>query len=79
MHPPKGISTTSKPDVLLPGYQGGTVTEDPGFCTSLTVLSGEVQPADARPTTPFGEVHVRTTEGDWNPGTLCGDTSLFYN
>ena len=68
MPPPKGIPTTSKPDVPLPAYQGGTVPEDSGLHTSPTVLGGEVQPTNTRPTTPFAELHVRIEEGD---GTIC--------
>ena len=53
----KGIPTTSKPDVPLPGYQGGTVSEDPGLCTSPTVLGREVQPTRCQADhMPFGKV-----------------------
>ena len=69
MHLPKGIPTASKPNVPLPGYQGGTVSEDPGLHTSPTVLGGEVQPTDTWPIMPFGKVHARTEEGN---GTICG-------
>ena len=56
VHLPEWIPTASKPNVLLPGYQGGTVSEDFGICTSFTVLGGEVQPANTRPATSFGKV-----------------------
>ena len=69
VHQPEGIPTTSKPDVPLPGYQGGTVAEDFGLHTSPTVLSREVQPTNAWLTAPFGEVCARVEEGD---GTICG-------
>ena len=76
MHLPKGISTAYKPNVPLLGYQGGTVTEDPGLHTSLTVLAGEVQPTDTRPTMPFGEVHARTKEVMESYVAFSGKASL---
>ena len=69
MHLLEGIPTTSKPNVPMPGYQGGTVSEDFGLHKSPTVLGGEVQPANAMLTMPFGKVHARIEEGD---GAICG-------
>ena len=54
---PEGIPITSRPHVSLLGHQRGTITEDCSLCASPTVLGREAQPANARPTTPFGEVH----------------------
>ena len=55
VHLLEGILTASKPNVPLLGYQGGTVAEDCSICASSTVLGREAQPAEARPTMPFGE------------------------
>ena len=41
------LPTTSKPNIPLSGYQGGTVSKDFGLCTSPAVLGGKVQPAYA--------------------------------
>ena len=68
MHLPEAIPTASKPNVPLPGYQGGTVAEDCGIYTSPTVLGGEAQPANTRLTMPFGKVHSQTEDDD---GTIC--------
>ena len=69
IYPLEGIPAASKPGVPLPGFQGGTVSEDSGLHTTPTVLGGESQPTDTRPTPPFGKVCERIEEGN---GTLCG-------
>ena len=57
MYPTERLLTTSKPDIPLSRYQGGTVS-------SPAVLGGEVQTAYAWPTMPFGGMHAVVEMGN---------------
>ena len=58
------LTTASKPNIPLSGYQGGAISKDFGLCTSPAVLGREVQPAYAQPTTPFGGMHAGIETGN---------------